>query len=78
MEPFIVICLTVSPLVGLVLWSSYLLSQGGDLCGLVGDDPSEFDCSCPGIGELLADPDTDDRSVTCVRCGAYADIGCGD
>lgn len=76
MEPFVVIAFTVLPLVGLVLWLSYLLASGSDCCGWVGDDPSE--CNCPGIGEALADPDADDRSVTCGRCGRYADIGCGD
>lgn len=76
MEPFLVIAFTVLPLVGLVLWSSYLLVSDRDFCGLVGDDLPE--CNCPGIGHALADPDTDDRSVTCGHCGAYADIGCGD
>ena len=76
MEKFIVIGLTISPMIALILWISYLLRQGSDLCGLVGDDPSE--CNCPGIGHALADPNTEDQTVTCDHCGRYADIGCGD
>lgn len=73
MEKFIVIGIIISPMLGFIAWCGRLFFK---------DEPQLLDdlgeCNCAGIGHALADPDTDDRSVTCGHCGAYADIGCGD
>lgn len=73
MEKFIVIGLIVSPMVAFIAWCGRLYFENEPQ---LPDD--QLECDCPGIGHALADPDVDDRTVTCGHCGAYADIGCGD